>query len=133
MVPITALGLDSAAQRQPKYNPRRGVAPIDIRNAERTELCDRRSGYPPGLILSPTLADRLLTITPTSTLPVLKRVPLVGNFGQLQSWDAHHQADRIEVGGLTLSRLHFSVTDILGAPLQLNSLPVSFSIIFEAP
>jgi len=90
-------------------------------------------GIHQALILSPTLADRLMTITPTSTLPVLKRVPLVGNFGQLQSWDAHHQADRIEVGGLTLSRLHFSVTDILGAPLQLNSLPVSFSIIFEAP
>ena len=65
---------------------------------------------------------------PQGSQNCIKRVPIAANFGEVSVYDTVNPFDFIECGNSTLSRLRFKITDVRGHVIDLNEMPVSFSI-----
>ena len=64
-------------------------------------------------------------------MDVLKKIPVSVDFGNLIiTPDEFTEADLIDVGGKCFKQVDFTVTDVFGVEVDLQNIPVSFSLAF---
>ena len=61
---------------------------------------------------------------------IIKKIPVTSDYGYFMFSGSSMAHDYIDVSKQTLKSLHFTVEDVNGKVVDLNSNPISFSIIF---
>ena len=83
------------------------------------------------VITSAELAGERVALGPFGSMSAIRRIPISVDYGKIQHFEGYAPSDAIDVGGRLLSRLHFRVCSVRGETIELNDIPIQFSIVFE--
>jgi len=80
-------------------------------------------------ISCPTLSD-YSTISPSGNYNIVKKVPVTAGYGEIIYCNLQATHDHFDVSRMMLKSLDFKITDSYGRVVDLQGMPVSFSMIF---
>ena len=81
-------------------------------------------------ISCPTLSD-YSTISPSGNYNIVKKVPVTAGYGEIIYCNLQATHDHFDVSRMMLKTLDFKITDSYGRVVDLQGMPMSFSMIFQ--
>jgi len=83
------------------------------------------------LYISCTTLSDYSTISPSGNYNIVKKVPVTAGYGEMIYCNLQAAHDHFDVSRMMIKTLDFKITDSYGRVVDLQGMPVSFSMIFQ--